>query len=64
MRFSVLNKWTLFGGYKGCKLNSDTDGKIKCEKYEVKWKSLGRFLLFGTPWTMQSMEFSRPEYWS
>ena len=20
--------------------------------------------LFATPWTMQSMEFSRPEYWS
>ena len=21
-------------------------------------------LLFATPWTIQSMEFSRPEYWS
>ena len=30
----------------------------------VKWKSLSRVRLFGTPWTIQSMEFSRPESWS
>ena len=30
----------------------------------VKWKSLSRVQLFGTPWTIQSMGFSRPEYWS
>ena len=29
-----------------------------------KWKSLSRVWLFVTPWTVQSMEFSRPEYWS
>ena len=29
-----------------------------------KWKSLSRVWLFVTPWTIQSMEFSRPEYWS
>ena len=29
-----------------------------------KWKSLSRVRLFVTPSTMQSMEFSRPEYWS
>ena len=29
-----------------------------------KWKSLRSFWLFVTPWTIQSMEFSRPEYWS
>ena len=29
-----------------------------------KWKSLGCVWLFVTPWTIQSMEFSRPEYWS
>ena len=28
-----------------------------------KWKSLS-VQLFVTPWTIQSMEFSRPEYWS
>ena len=30
----------------------------------VKWKSLSHVWLFATPWTIQSMEFSRPEYWS
>ena len=29
-----------------------------------KWKSLSSVQLFVTPWTVQSMEFSRPEYWS
>ena len=28
------------------------------------WKSLSRVQLFETPWTTQSMAFSRPEYWS
>ena len=30
----------------------------------VKWKSLSYVQLFVTPQTIQSMEFSRPEYWS
>ena len=29
-----------------------------------KWKSLSRVRLFATSSTIQSMEFSRPEYWS
>ena len=29
-----------------------------------KWKLLSRIRLFVTPWTIQSMVFSRPEYWS
>ena len=28
------------------------------------WKSLSRVWLFATPWTIQFMDFSRPEYWS
>ena len=28
-----------------------------------KWKLLGPVRLFATQWTIQSMEFSRPEYW-
>ena len=28
------------------------------------WQSLSCVRLFVTPWTIQSMEFSRPEYWS
>ena len=31
---------------------------------EWKRKSLSRVRLFATPWTVQSMEFSRLEYWS
>ena len=31
---------------------------------EVKWKWLSRVRLFETPRTIQSMEFSRAEYWS
>ena len=31
---------------------------------EVKRKSLSCVRLFVTPWTIQSMEFYRPEYWS
>ena len=31
---------------------------------EWKRKFLSHAQLFETPWTMQSMEFSRPEYWS
>ena len=33
-------------------------------KFSWKWKSLSCFQLFATPWTIQSMEISRPEYWS
>ena len=34
------------------------------ESVEIKCKSLSRVRLFATPWTIQSMQFSRPEYWS
>ena len=34
------------------------------KKKKWKWKLLSHVLLFPTPWTIQSMEFSRPEYWS
>ena len=33
-------------------------------KYLNEWKSLSRVWLFATPWPIQSIEFSRPEYWS
>ena len=29
-----------------------------------KWKSHSSVQIFGTPWTICSMEFSKPEYWS
>ena len=30
----------------------------------LKWKSLSHVQLFVSPWTVNSMEFSREEYWS
>ena len=39
--------------------------KCKGEKVtKIRWKSLSCVQLFATPWTIQFMEFSRPEYWS
>ena len=32
--------------------------------YEQMWKLVSRVLLYVIPWTIQSMEFSRPECWS
>ena len=37
---------------------------LKKDKCLLKWKSLSHVQLFVTQWTTQSMEFSRPEYWS
>ena len=39
-------------------------GQRLTESKVWKWKSLSRVWFFKTPWTIQSMEFSRPEYWS
>ena len=33
-------------------------------KVKWKWMLLRPVQLFATPWATQSMEFSRPEYWS
>ena len=45
------------GDYGLCSLG-ELDGK------RIEWKLLSRVWLFVTPWSSQSMEFSRPEYWS
>ena len=37
--------------------------KLACPTY-WKWQSLSGIPLFANPWTTQSKEFSRPEYWS
>ena len=37
---------------------------VGCYLLLQKWKSLIRVRLFATPWTIESMEFSRPECWS
>ena len=40
-------------------------GVVYLAKYfNCESESLSDVQLFGTPWTIQSMEFSRPEYWS
>ena len=36
-------------------------GRVSVSARKWKWKSLGRVRLSVTPWTIQSMEFSRPE---
>ena len=41
-----------------------TPGKPTKLLWKWKRKSLSRVWLFATPWTIQSMEFSRPESWS
>ena len=57
------------------KMLKDIQGKISfyCPFIETtlyvvesdwKWKSNCHVQLFVTPWTLQSMEFSRPEHWS
>ena len=38
--------------------------RVELLHHAVKWKSLSCVRLFVTPWTVQSVEFSRPEYWS
>ena len=50
-----LSDFTLYGKYM----------YYICSIY-INWKSksLSRIWLFAIPWTIQSMEFSRPEYWS
>ena len=50
----ALDSWMLLGTFYDLNLASPIS----------RWKSLSRVWLFATPWTVQSMEFSRPEYWS
>ena len=44
--------------------NPDKITKFKCYKYNNNLKSESCIRLSATPWTIQSMQFSRPEYWS
>ena len=45
--------------------NPDKITKFKCYKYyNNNLDSESCIRLFATPWTIQSMQFSRPEYWS
>ena len=42
------------------RLNPKGKSKHSCLSIKWKWKALSRVWLFATPWTMKSMEFSRP----
>ena len=48
---------SLLGPYKNGR------GSLAMCSIHRKWKSLSRVRLFATPRTVQSVEFSRPEYW-
>ena len=45
-------------------LTNPKDDPHSIEVWVSEWKLLSRVWLLETPWTIQSMEFSRPEYWS
>ena len=46
------------------KLRSKWKGVSWLRKIKIwKWKLLSHVHFFATPWTIHSMEFSRPEYW-
>ena len=40
------------------------ESTIAVRNIRWKWKSLSHVCHFATPWTIDSMEFSRPKYWS
>ena len=54
--------WTEMPGSPWARKELDMDTTKQLS--EVKWKWLSHIQLFATRWTMQSMEFSRPEYWN
>ena len=52
------------GIVEGLKLTSSHKTSKLQLTAEWMWKLLSHVWLFAMPWTIQSMEFSRPEYWS
>ena len=48
----------------GASLSTADLANTTAECLSAKWKKLSRVQLLVTPWTIESMEFSRPEYWS
>ena len=54
-------KWTGIGEF-----SSDDHYIYYCGQESLRrmmWNSLSRVRLFASPWTIQSMEFSRPKWW-
>ena len=53
--------------FLGFKVTADSDCSHEIKdafSLEGKWKLISCVRLFVTPWAIQFMEFSRPEYWS
>ena len=46
------------------RVRHDWATEMNWTEWKWRWKPLSRVWLFVTPWTIESMEFSRPEYWS
>ena len=60
-------KWLRVGSFDSMEqilLTASSNGHCYFLLYIMKLKSHSCVRLFVTPWTIQSMEFSRPEYWS
>jgi len=55
-----MSVWQLWKTMKSGKLHI----LESVDEVSWKWKSPSYVHLFVTPWTIQSMKFSRPEYWS
>ena len=68
---SFLGKWkhqlfkeVISDRIRYCFAGSTPNNSLPPLGLNEKWKLLSCVRLFATPWTTQSMEFSRPEYWS
>ena len=62
---ALKNNWKASAEFSGERLGLKMTEFFLCALWLWwKWKSLSRVRLFVTPWTIQSMEFSRPEHWS
>ena len=46
------------------RVGNDWATELNWTELNWKWKSLSHVWLFVTPWTIQSLEFYRPEYWT
>ena len=65
----IISQWlpiSKLPGPQNIYLNKICSQSMAPKSYEKKWKwkSLSRVWFFANPWTIQSMEVSRPECWS
>ena len=56
--------WVFTVTYRGFQQSTTSAFLAITVTVKVKWKSLSRVRLFETPWTIQSIELFRTEYWS